>query len=67
MPHVDSSAVTDVDYEPEQRILLVRFQSGKIYGYAEVPPELYAEFLAAESKGHFFQDYVRDRFDYWRL
>ncbi len=67
MTHVASTAVTDLDYEPRKRRLLVRFVSGERYAYEGVPQELYADFVAAASKGRFFHDEVRDRFAYRRL
>ncbi len=65
--HVDSEAVSDIDYIPGARRLRVRFTSGERYAYEDVPPELYERFVTAESKGRFFQAEVRDRFAYRRL
>ena len=67
MPHVESSAVSDVDYEPSTRRLLVRFVSGAAYVYADVPPRVSRDFLAAESKGRYFARKVRDRYPYRRI
>ena len=64
MPAVESSAIRGIDYDAPSRTLLVIFIDGDGYAYAGVPPELYAEFLEAESKGRFFAQRVRDRFDY---
>jgi hypothetical protein len=64
MPAVHSSAIRGIDYDEPSRTLLVIFIDGDGYGYADVPPELYAEFLHAESKGRFFAERVRGRFDY---
>jgi hypothetical protein len=60
----DSSAVTDVTYDAKQRWLFVRFKSGDWYAYFDAPPSLYRAFLAAESKGRFFQEQIRDRYRY---
>lgn len=41
---------------PEGKVfgnMLVKFKSGKIYKYKNVPDELYQEFLKSESKGKF--------------
>ena len=67
MPAVDSSAIRGIDYEPSSRTLLVIFIDGDGYAYFGVPPELYAAFLAAESKGRFFAEQVRDRFEYQQV
>ena len=49
---VDSSVLSEVAYQPE--ILWVRFRSGEIYRYGNVPPEIFRGLLAAESHGRFF-------------
>ena len=67
MPHVESSAVSDVDYDPSTRRLLVRFVSGAAYVYSGVPAAVSRAFLAAESKGRYFVRKVRDRYPYTRI
>ena len=64
MPRVQSTAVRSVDYDAASRTLFVVFDSGDRYAYFDVPLELFTAFLAAESKGRFFAEHVRDRFDY---
>jgi hypothetical protein len=64
MPAVASRAIRAIDYDPPSRTLLVIFIDGGGYAYADVPPELYADFLEAESKGRFFAERVRGRFPY---
>jgi len=67
MARVDSSAVSDVDYDPMTRRLTVRFTSGARYAYRHVPPEVNRRFIAAASKGRFFTRHVRDRYPFERL
>ena len=67
MPHVASSAVTDIDYDPKGGRLIVRFRSGERYAYAPASRELYHAFLNAPSKGRFFQAQVKDAIAYSRL
>ncbi len=67
MPAVDSSAIRAIDYEAVSRILFVVFEDGDRYAYSDVPLELYTAFLRAESKGRFFAERVRGRFDYRRI
>lgn len=64
MPTVASSAIRSVDYDAKSRTLFVVFGDGDRYAYFEVPLELFTAFLGAESKGRFFAEHVRDRFDY---
>ncbi|MFC6491401.1 KTSC domain-containing protein [Ancylobacter dichloromethanicus] len=42
-------------------------QSGRRYDYRNVPPETYAAYRAAISKGSYFNQFIRDRFPYRRI
>lgn len=67
MPTVQSSAIRAVNYDAPSRTLFVVFIDGDRYAYMDAPPELYAAFLEAESKGRFFAEHVRDQFSYHQL
>ena len=67
MPVVESSAVRRIEYDAPSRTLFVIFQSGERYAYLDAPPDVFAAFLDAGSKGRFFQDQVRGRFHFHRL
>lgn len=54
-------------YDAETHILYLRFRSGDVYRYFDVPRDEYREFLNAESHGRYFLDHIRDRFRYERL
>ncbi|GKS73716.1 KTSC domain-containing protein [Acidovorax sp. SUPP950] len=56
MAPVQSNQVGAVGYDPATSTLAVSFArgAGAIYHYPDVSPELYAEFMAADSKGTFF-------------
>ena len=64
MPHVQSEAVAAIEYDAPSRTLFVRFTSGEWYGYSDVPQQVHDAFEAADSKGRFFQDHIRDRYAY---
>jgi lysyl-tRNA synthetase class 2 len=59
---VISSLLTEIKYNPRSRNLDIRFVTGRIYRYADVPPALYQRLLEARSKGAFFNECIRDRF-----
>ncbi len=67
MPAIDSEAIAQAEYEDASRTLFVRFTSGEWYAYLEVPPLTFQRLLAAESKGRFFQEAVRDRYGFVKL
>ncbi len=45
---IDSDALTGVDYDGRRQVLTVRFESGGVYEYLEVEPELYAALIEAQ-------------------
>lgn len=59
----ESSTIASAFYDAMTRVLSVQFKraKGKLdrYDYADVPGELWAEFLSAESKGQFFAARIR--------
>ena len=59
-----SSAVADIRYDHARERLAVRFLTGRIYEYVDVPVWVAASFQSAFSKGAFFDTYIRDRYDF---
>lgn len=57
-----STAIADLSYDPRQRCLTVTFITGRVYQYAEVPPDVAGAFATASSKGAFFNRDIRDRY-----
>ena len=62
-----SSILEAVAYDPAGRRLLLRFRTGAIFEYENVPPVVYEEMLAAPSKGGYFSEYVRPDYPYRRV
>ncbi len=61
---VHSTSIKAIGYDVRSKTLAVEFQSGKLYYYFEVPPDLYEDFRQTPSLGIFFQDHIRDQFAY---
>lgn len=57
---VTSSDIASVGYNPVTRVLEVEFVKTGVYSYIGVPPELYAELMAAPSKGKFFNKAIKN-------
>ena len=62
-----STAIRDFDYDPATHELRVTFVSGRTYVYADVPPAVFADFKAAESKGGFFNRSIRDLYRFYEI
>ena len=61
-----SSVIQSFVYDTEERRLVVRFVSGKVYTYDDVPAGIADGFKAAASKGTYFNEVIRDRFPFAR-
>jgi hypothetical protein len=57
---VASSSIKSIGYESE--VLEVEFQSGTLYQYSSVPQGMFERFVAAPSKGRFFDQFIRDKY-----
>lgn len=56
---MDSSAINQIAYDPETKVLKVTFQSGGTYDYFGVPQKVVKDWLAAESAGRYFHKHVK--------
>jgi hypothetical protein len=61
---VTSTAISQIEYDELSQELIVTFTSGRTYTYDSVPPAVYSQFLGAESKGQFFNEYIKGRYRY---
>jgi hypothetical protein len=64
---VESRAVKAVGYRADAQQLYIQFHSGEMYRYFEFPLQKYEDFLAADSKGGYFSQHIRNRFRYERI
>jgi hypothetical protein len=58
-----STAFRQIRYEPDSQRLLVVFVSGRTYAYEGVPADIFAALQAAPSRGTYFNEWIRDRYD----
>lgn len=63
---IDSSLIRSVTYATDAT-LTVRFRNGAVYRYFTVPRRILDAFLAATSKGAYFNRHIRDGFPYQRV
>jgi hypothetical protein len=64
---VSSSVLKSIGYDPERRILDVEFRDGDVYRYPDLAADIYEAFMAAPSKGRFFNQYIRYGYEYEQL
>ncbi len=64
MHPVESSMMKAIGYDEATQTLEILFNSGKTYEYSGVPADVFADFLAADSKGVFFHSEIDECYDY---
>lgn len=64
MHHVDvpSTTIASVGYDPDSLILEIKFTTGKLYQYFDVPPAIHSGLMNSDSKGKFFNAHIRTKF-----
>lgn len=63
---VESTNLSNVDYDAEEQTLRIQFRDGSIYAYSSVPEAVFDALLAAPSKGRYFRSSIRNQFTYRR-
>jgi len=64
---VESSNISEIGFDQDTEELYVRFKSGKVYKYTNVPFSIYTALMEADSIGSFFHKEIRTAFDYQQL
>jgi hypothetical protein len=60
---VSSSSLRSIGYDAGTGTLEVEFTSGSVYRYAGVPRDVWVGIRRSASKGKYFQEVVRDRYE----
>lgn len=63
---VVSGQLVSVGYDPETRILEVEFKNS-VYRYFDVPTEIHAALMEADSKGRHFGNKIRGQFKFEKV
>jgi hypothetical protein len=59
---VSSSNIRSIGYDEASQTLEVEFKSSGIYQYSAVANNLFEQFIAAPSKGRYFDQNIREKF-----
>jgi hypothetical protein len=59
---VTSSVIAAIGYDPQFQWLEVELKSGALHLYREVPAHVHQAFMAALSKGSFYNQRIRDEY-----
>lgn len=62
-----SSVVAHISYNADDATLRIRFVSGMVYDYKNVPPEIYEAMKHSDSKGTYLNKYIKGNFDFKKV
>jgi hypothetical protein len=57
-----STVIASASYNIETRILKIKFVSGFVYAYKDVPEEIYNQLRTSKSKGIYFNMHIKDKY-----
>lgn len=61
---VESTTLSCAAYDASRQLLWLKFQTGAVYCYFGVPPQIHQELISAPSKGKYFNLNIRGHFAY---
>ena len=64
---VESSSLVSIGFAREARVLEIEFRSGAIYRYLGVPQTIFDGLKKAESKGRYFAQSIRGKYEFQRV
>lgn len=64
---VDSSGMRSVGYSKRKHILEIEFANGAVYRYINVPPSVYRDLIAAESKTRYYDQNIKRNYQSSRV
>ena len=62
MIRVRSSAITAIGYDPAIQRMQIKFIEGHTYTFCRVPSHIFDGLLASISKGTYYNNYIRDKY-----
>ena len=64
---VESSTLATIAYDETRELLQLQFHSCALYQFFSVPPAVHEALLCAPSKGGYFNQAIRGKFQYRRV
>ena len=64
---VGSTAISEIGYSKRRHWLEIKFVSGSTYRYVDVPPSVYRDLMAADSKVGYYARYIKNNYQSVRV
>ena len=62
-----STVIGNFSYHADTQTLRIRFLSGMVYEYLDVPESIYDGLKASRSKGIFFNQHIKDTYEFKKV
>ena len=62
-----STVVSSINYDPDSGTLIIKYVSGIVYHYKDVPEKVYKELKASVSKGRYLNFHIKDKYDFEKV
>ena len=62
-----SSNILGVGYDPETKVLRVRFKGGSVYDHHDFPADGHETFLSSDSKGSHYHANIKGKFKHTKV
>ena len=62
-----STVIASFQYDAAKSLLTIRFVSGAVYTYFDVPQEVYNDFKGSFSKGIYYNQNIKGKYGYSRV
>jgi hypothetical protein len=64
---VTSKVIASVGYSKRRHILEIEFGNGAVYRYLQIPPSVYRDLLAAQSKARYYDTNIKGNYPSMRV
>jgi hypothetical protein len=62
-----STVIAHIEYDREKALLTIRFTSGVVYQYLDVPEEVYVAFKQYREKGVYLNKEIKGKYAYRKM
>jgi len=62
-----SSVINYFNYDERTKSLKITFVTGMVYRYKKVPQKIFEMFKQAESKGKYFNMFIKDKYSFHKV
>jgi hypothetical protein len=59
-----STVIRWFQYDPEKKRLEVGFQTGAVYAYLDLPPDVFEKMKSARSRGKFLNEEIKGKYPF---